>query len=134
MKHPNGETATAELTISLDTIDPGGALPAMAVAGAPAGLVMLAGFDDMAAMSGDEAAMPDALAYDLFEGQGDLVSVLENYLENEDSSKSDQFSELVQTDTNQTEIVEIDQNVSDPLSYLSINPDDDLSGNQHTLI
>ena len=134
VQHPNGETATAELTISLDTIDPGGALPAMAVAGAPAGLVMLAGFDDMAAMSGDEAAMPDALAYDLFEGQGDLVSVLENYLENEDSSKSDQFSELVQTDTNQTEIVEIDQNVSDPLSYLSINPDDDLSGNQHTLI
>ncbi|HEY0596877.1 Ig-like domain-containing protein, partial [Sphingopyxis sp.] len=137
IRHPNGDVVQAELSVTVDVNDPGGALPFMASAMSfEAGdTIPLDGFDPAHAANRAAPAEADNFVYDLFEGKGDLVEVLESYLENSQDDTESGKSEDIHAVTGETS--EMDQNsvpVDDPLGFLSINQDDELNSNNHPLI
>ena len=137
IQHPNGEVVQAELTVNVDVSDPGGALPFMASAMSfEAGdAIPLDGFDPAAAASRATPGEAETFVYDLFEGKGDLVEVLEGYLENSQADQGESKIEDISTGNGETsETDQIPLPVEDPLGFLTIGNDDDLNSNNHLLI
>jgi len=135
IRHPNGEVVEAQLDVTITVSDPGGSVLMASLLSAETGdTVPLDGFDPATSTGEGRAAGPD-FVFDLFEGQGDLVDVLEGYLGREPDRGSDRDTPFEGADNGDTS--ESDQNilpVEDPLAFLSSSPDDDLGHNNHTLI
>jgi VCBS repeat-containing protein len=135
IQHPNGEVVQAELTITVDVIDPGGALPA-----AMASVMSFETGDVIAldSLGGETIAGTTsptdlgALAFDLFEGSGDLVDILTSYL-----GESKAIADGSGGSASGGDIAGIDPStvtVADPLAFISILQDDELSANNQILI
>ncbi|MBB5707654.1 BapA/Bap/LapF family large adhesin [Sphingopyxis panaciterrulae] len=137
IRHPDGEVVQAELTVTIGVNDPGGTLPFMASAltSGAGDTIALDGFDTAIASDRGTPAGSENFAYDLFEGQGDLVEVLEGYLSGNPNETTE--SEAVSMLSGKEETSEMDQNslpIEDPLGFLSFHEPDELNGNNHPLI
>ncbi|MDO9369429.1 MAG: Ig-like domain-containing protein, partial [Sphingopyxis sp.] len=130
---PNGETVEATLDITVDVDDLGARMSGMEMTAGGEDVVALGEF----AVDADSVEAPDDggsghLAYDLFEGRGDLVTLLDAHLgrtgENQDGASTPDKTSLEQ-DNAPAETVALE--IYDPLSYLTtqLEEDRDLSNN-----
>uniref|UniRef100_UPI001C4DDF0F BapA/Bap/LapF family large adhesin n=1 Tax=Sphingopyxis sp. KK2 TaxID=1855727 RepID=UPI001C4DDF0F len=131
---PNGETVEATLDITVDVDGVGARM---------SGVEMMAGDDDVvalgefAAIETDSVAPTDDggsghLAYDLFEGRGDLVALLDAYLERTGESEQGRIDPADTPFAQDNSLIEpVNSDIYDPLSYLTIQleEDRDLSNN-----
>jgi VCBS repeat-containing protein len=132
VRHPNGEIVQAELSVTVDVNDPGGALPLsaplMSFDGGDA--IALDGFDSAPAMRSAPSIDPEIIAFDLFEGRGDPVSVLESYLESQPDEQN-----IVEEKTapalggDLSEMDPVDPLIADPLGFLSTSQEEDPNSN-----
>ncbi|WP_033073283.1 BapA/Bap/LapF family large adhesin [Sphingopyxis sp. MWB1] len=135
IRHPNGEISQSELTVTVDVVDPGGALPAAAMMMIPDGgdVIMLAEMDAPAPL-GQIALAPSApLTYDLFEAPVEDANLLENYLkigEQEDPGVGS-VPGTVKDEPIESEIPPV---MEDSLGYLIFDTEDNLGSTHQTMI
>jgi len=141
IQHPNGEIVTAELAVTVDVSDPGAGAEAVALAAdfevdasdvIPLESVIASGEDD-----GGASTQTGIFEYDMFEGQGDLENVLENYLNEAPQTEEEaggEFATASDSGGDDTQVVASPAPVDDPLGYLTINTLDDANDGNHSLI
>ncbi|WP_232493049.1 beta strand repeat-containing protein [Novosphingobium kaempferiae] len=135
--HPSGQVAEGTLDV---TVQPNGAgvtstFQASAFSAEPEivdtdsvhidSLLATASADEHSALAARSASEPNAVTvYDMFEGQGTIESVLENYLKTSQSHQDHSTSSLpnAANDTSDTGIAAAPE--TDPLGYLVLHPSD----------